>query len=96
MNLIYNYFLFLLSPIWIGLGLDADLLYQILFYLWIVIRNKESPGVLFYIQVMSLLEGSSAFLYIYFPSAPACLSLPLLIFPGSPFFFFFLLSFLIP
>ncbi|XP_071415375.1 acyl-CoA (8-3)-desaturase-like isoform X3 [Pithys albifrons albifrons] len=32
------------------LGLDDDLLHQILLYLWIIIRNKECPGILFYIQ----------------------------------------------
>ncbi|XP_071618663.1 acyl-CoA (8-3)-desaturase-like isoform X3 [Heliangelus exortis] len=38
----------------IRLGLDADLLYQILFYVWIIIRNKESSGIFFYNQVISL------------------------------------------
>lgn len=46
--------LFLLSLVLVGLGLDADLLHQILLYLWIFIGNKEPPGILFYIQVMRL------------------------------------------
>lgn len=65
-----QFLMILLSSGLVGLGLDADLLYQILFYLWIIIRNKKSPGILLYIQVTSFKKIlQSSFVYSFHLSA---------------------------